>query len=450
VLGGSSSINGMIFVRGNRANYDGWAADGCDGWSFAEVLPAYRRLENYDGGASELRGAGGPVEVTTVRDQSPVAAAFQEAVSKTCAVPVIDDYNGASQEGVGPVQMSAKDGVRYSTAHAYLRDEVRPSSLTVVTHATVLGLDFAGSRVTGVRYSVNGQVVSVTANTEVVLAAGVLGSAQILLLSGIGPAAHLTSLGIPVRADLPVGENLHDHLFVPMTFVAPRGGHRGTAMHLLWSMLRSAVGSRNWIDRTVFESLAFVRLGSSPIPNLQIHALPWAYPSPNQDQPVIPKVDLRPALTVMPTLIYPESRGTVRLASTDPLAAPLVDPGFLRAQADADFLMQGIALTREIMAHAAIAGELQGELHPGPEFFDAAAMRRELPTRAHTVYHPVGTCRMGTDERAVVTPRLKVRGFDNLRVADAAIMPSVIGGNTNAPAILIGERVADFIRAERG
>jgi len=270
------------------------------------------------------------------------------------------------------------------------------------------------------------------------------------MLSGIGPAAQLAQHGIACRADLPVGENLHDHLFLPMTFLAPRGGHRGTPWHFLASVIRDAMGQTTWFKRTVFESIGFVKSDPScAIPDLQLHCLPWAYPSPNQDAPVRPTVDLRPAVTVMPTLIYPESRGALRLASADPLAHPIIDPAFLKVGADVETLVRGAKLTREIMGDAAIAGELSGELHPGPAFFDDAAFRRELPNRVCTVYHPVGTCRMGTDERAVVDPQLRVLGFENLRVADASIMPSVIGGNTNAPAIMIGERCAEFIRATR-
>ncbi len=448
ILGGSSAINGMIFVRGNKANYESWAAEGCTGWGYEDVLPAYKKLENFDQGASELRGAGGPVEVTTVQDQSPVSAAFMEAVAGTCNVPVLDDYNGASQEGVGKVQLSCKDGVRFSTSHAYLDPNYGRKNLTVVTFATVMKVEIEGSRATGVTYQLDGKTITDTASREVILSAGVIGSAQILLLSGIGPAKHLAEQGIACRADLPVGENLHDHLFFPMTFLAPRGGHVGTPWHFLASVFKSMTGQPTWFNRSVFEALAFVKAdSSSPIPNMQLHCLPWAYPSPNQDAPVRPTVDERPALTLLPTLIYPESRGTIRLASTNPLAAPVIDPGFLKAEADVSLLMRGIELTREIMAHPAINGELNGELHPGPSFFDKAALRKELPNRVCTVYHPVGSCRMGTDERAVVSPDLKVRGFDNLRVADAAIMPTIIGGNTNAPAIMIGERCADFIKA---
>ncbi len=448
VLGGSSSINGMIFVRGHRQNYDDWAADGCDGWAYDDVVPAYKKMENYDGGASDLRGTGGPVEVTTVDDKSPVTDAFMEATSKAFNCSKIDDYNGEDQEGVAAVQMSAKDGLRYSSAQAYITPNMSRPNLTVKVHATVHKVEMEGTKAVGVTFEHKGKVITAAVTSEVILSGGIAGSAQVLMLSGIGPAAHLKEMGIDCIADLPVGENLHDHLFFPMTFLAPRGGHKGTPWHFLASVMRDALGQKTWFKRTVFESLGFVKTDpSEKIPNLQLHALPWAYPSPNQDAPVRPTVDLRPAITLLPTLIYPESRGEVRLKSTDPTEAPHIDPHFLEAGADVEFFIKSIRMTREMMADSAVAGELTGELHPGPEYFDENALRRELPNRVTTVYHPVGTCRMGNDERAVVDHQLRVRGIDNVRVADASIMPTVIGGNTNAPAIMIGERCAEFIQA---
>jgi choline dehydrogenase-like flavoprotein len=212
-------------------------------------------------------------------------------------------------------------------------------------------------------------------------------------------------------------------------------------------MLAESIKGDTWFGRTVFEGGAFVRSrhATNGVPDLQIHTLPWAYPSPNQDAPVRPVVDLRAALTVMPTLIYPKSRGEVRLASADPSAPPVIDPAYLSDPEDARFLLDGIKLVREIMASRLMKGVVTGELHPGSAFSDDASLMRELPRRIHTVYHPVGTCRMGTDERAVVDTDLKVRGVDGLRVADAAIMPSITGGNTNAPAMMIGERCAELI-----
>ena len=451
VLGGSSAINGMLYVRGNKKNYDDWAAEGCDGWSFEEVLPYYKRLESYEKGESELRGGSGPVAVSHWGEgTSPLSEMFKDAVADVCNVPILDDYNGESQEGVGPVQMSAKDGLRYSTSEAYVHPNMDRPNFDVVTHATVLRVVIEGGRAVAVEYSdKNGSVQRAEASQEIVLSAGVIGSAQILMLSGVGPAEHLRSFGIDVHADLPVGQNLHDHLFFPLVYLAPNAGHRGTAFHFLGGMLKEMTKGGTWFGKTVFETMAFVKTKpSEPVPNLQIHTLPWAYPAPNQDAPGMPKVDKRPALTVQPTLIYPKSRGEVLLKSADPLMAPHIDPHYLEDPADVEFLLDAIELCREIMKSSAIANEVTAELEPGPEFFDRQALKKELPNRVCTVYHPVGTCRMGVDDRAVVDPQLRVRGIEGLRVADAAIMPSIIGGNTNAPCIMIGEKCAAMIRGE--
>jgi choline dehydrogenase len=448
VLGGSSSINGMLFVRGHRDNYDGWAAEGCPGWSYDNVLPAFKRLEDWEGGASEYRGAGGPIAVTKAKDVTPASTAFVEALSGRCGVPVVDDYNAASQEGAMLFQMSARAGLRYSSSEAFIEHTATPN-LATRTGVVVTRVVFEGRRAVGVEVLEGADRKILRARREVVLCAGVIGSPHLLMLSGVGPAGHLRQHGVGVVADLPVGDNLHDHLFVPLTFLAPAAVHRGTAWHFLGGMLAEATRGDTWFGRTVFEGGGFVRSAHARgrVPDLQIHSLPWSYPSPNQDAPVRPVVDLRPAITVMPTLIYPKSRGEVRLASADPTAAPLIDPHYLEDPADIRFLVDGIKLVREVMAHPRLKGMVDGELHPGPAMDSDEAILRELPVRIHTVYHPVGTCRMGSDERAVVDPELRVRGVEGLRVADASIMPSITGGNTNAPSLMIGERCAELMQA---
>jgi choline dehydrogenase-like flavoprotein len=339
--------------------------------------------------------------------------------------------------------------VRYSTSEAYIEPNRRRPNLTIQSRAMVHRVVIEGGRATGVEYSTKKGTATVRASREVVLCGGVIGSAQVLMLSGVGPADQLRGLDINVAADLPVGKNLHDHLFFPLTYLAPNGGHRGTAFHFFGGMIKEKLFGGTWFGRTVFESIGFVKTDPSmDLPDCQIHMLPWAYPSPNQDAPVRPTVDTRPAITVWPTLIYPKSRGEMRLLSADPSAAPFIDPAFLVEEEDAEWMMRGIELLREIMGTGAIAEEVTEELHPGPEFKDAGALRKEMPNRVQTVYHPVGTCRMGTDERAVVDPELRVRGIDGLRVADAAIMPTVIGGNTNAACIMIGEKAADLLRSQ--
>ena len=445
VLGGSSSVNGMLFVRGNRKNFDDWAAEGCKGWSFDDVLPAFKKLEDWEDGATPLRGSNGPIKVTRKHDLTEAAQSFMDAASAKLGVPVIDDYNAESQEGVSVFQQSAARGRRYSTAEGYLHDGGLPN-LVVLTDATVSKVVLDGTRATGVELLTKDGSQVVTATREVVVSAGVFGSAQILMLSGIGPAGHLRDVGIEPVADLPVGDNLHDHLFVPISFRMDSAVRRPTSTYFLsWLARERLRPGSTWAAGSSFESVGFVRTSQAQeIPDLQLLSLYWTYPVPNQDDPekrVIPPTK-KPGQSVFPTLIYPESRGTVRLRSNDPTAAPLIDPGYLSDPRDTEVLVEGIAMVRDLMAGV---GDNQGEIGPGSQYFSDAAMRRELPNFVHSVYHPVGTCRMGVDERAVVDPELRVRGIDGLRVADASIMPTVTGGNTNAPAMMIGERCAELM-----
>src|SRR6516162_8741608 len=444
VLGGSGSINGMLFVRGNRQNYDDWAVPG---WSYENVLSSFKRMEDWEDGATDLRGAGGPVKVTRQQDLTPASQAFMEALAATAGTKKIDDYNGESQEGVSVFQQNASGGLRYSSSVAYLDHHSLPN-LTVLTRARITRVVIAGGRATGVEVATDDGPGTITASREVILCAGVYGSPQLLMLSGVGPAAHLREHGITVVADLPVGDNLHDHLFVPMTYCMTSARNRGTTPYFVGGIVKEAIRGDSWMGRTVFEVLGFVRSPqAAQIPDLQIHVLPWSYPFPNQDSPERHKVDKRSALTVMPTLIYPKSRGTLRLASADPSAAPVIDPAYLTEPDDTRLLLDGMELVRATMASKIIADQISLELSPGSGYPDRAALGRELPNRATSVYHAVGTCRMGTDGRAVVDPALRVRGIDGLRVADASIIPSIPGGNTNAPAMMIGEHCASLMGA---
>jgi choline dehydrogenase-like flavoprotein len=447
VLGGSSSINGMLFVRGNKKNFDDWAAEGNKGWAYSDVLTAFKKLEDWEDGATDLRGSNGPVRVTRNHRPTEAAQCFMQAASDKLGVPVIDDYNGEDQEGVSPFQQSVGRGRRYSASEAYLHDGGLPN-LVVLTDATVTRVVIEGSRATGVEITTKSGREVIGASREVVVSAGVFGSPQLLMLSGIGPAEHLRSVGVHVVADLPVGDNLHDHLFVPISFRMDSAVAKPTSSYFMGGLLRERVRpGTTWAAHSSFESVAFVRTSHArEIPDLQLLSLYWVYPVPNQDDTtkrIIPPTK-KPGQSIFPALIYPESRGTVRLRSADPTDTPLIDPGYLRAQRDVDVLMEGIAMVRDVMNGC---GDNQGEIGPGPAYFDEAAMRRELPNFVHSVYHPVGTCRMGVDERAVVDPDLKVRGIDGLRVADASIMPTITGGNTNAPAMMIGERAAELILA---
>ena len=447
VLGGSSSVNGMVYVRGNRANYDSWAAEGCTGWDADSVNAAYRRMEDYEGGADEFRGEGGPIRVTVNKTPQEGSLDFIQATAEVTGCRVLDDYNGASQEGVGRMQQNAADGLRYSASRGYIH-HLAPATLEVQTQVLVTKVVIENGRATGVRVrDKDGSERTIRAGKEVILSAGFVGSAQILMLSGIGHAQHLKDHGIEVVADLPVGDNLHDHMFHAMTFHTTTSKLRGKPLFFAKGVAKEVLrpGS-TFLANSVFEVLAFLRSSQAVgnVPDLQLHLLPWAYVSPNQDEPIRHDVDPRPALTVLTTLIYPKSRGTLRLASADPTATPLIDPAYLAESADLDLLTEGSELVREIFAAKAFRGTVKDEIHPG-KALQGSDLRQAILNRATSVYHGVGTCKMGVDETAVVTPDLKVRGVEGLRVCDASIMPSITGGNTNAPAIMIGERGADLV-----
>ena len=389
VLGGSGSINGMLFVRGNRKNYDDWAVPG---WSYENVLSSFKRMEDWEDGATALRGAGGPVKVRRQKDLTPASQAFMEALAATAGVKKIDDYNGESQEGVSVFQQNASGGLRYSSSVGYLDHHGLPN-LTITTRALITRVVIDHGRATGVEVVTADGPSTITASREVILCAGVYGSAQLLMLSGVGPAGHLRQHGIAVVADLPVGDNLHDHVFVPMTYCMTSARNRGTTPYFVGGVVKEAIRGDTWMGRTVFEAVGFVRSprvsGSEAIPDIQVHALPWSYPFPNQDSPARQKVDKRSALTIMPTLIYPKSRGTLRLASADPSAAPVIDPGYLTEPDDSRLLLDGIELIREVMASKVIANQVSLELNPGPDYPDRAAWpgncrtgRRRCTTRS--------------------------------------------------------------------
>jgi choline dehydrogenase len=445
VVGGSSSVNGMLWVRGNRANYDSWAAEGNTGWDADSVNASYQRVEDFEDGASDFRGAGGPIRITRHTQPTEASSQFQQAAADTLGVKILSDYNAAEQEGVSTFQQSAYGGLRFSASRGFLTNQENPT-LSLQPEVHVARVVIEGGRATGVEViDKDGSRRTVRAGREVIVSAGVFGSAQILMLSGIGPSAHLGSHGIGVQADLPVGDNLHDHLFFPTTWIMPNAVHRGIPTYFARGVAKEVTRGGSFLENTVFETVGFVRTSlATDVPDLQIHVLPWAYPSPNQDAPIRHHVDRRRALTVMSTLIYPRSRGSVRLASADPTAAPLIDMNYLAESGDRQVLVEGVEMIRDIMRSPAFGNNVKQELHPGPAY-DTKALQTEVLNRATTVYHGVGTCRMGVDERAVVGPDLRVRGIDGLRVADASIMPTIIGGNTNAPSIMIGQKCAELV-----
>ena len=455
VVGGSSSINGMVYVRGNRANYDAWAAEGNVGWDADSVNAAYKRMEDFEGGEDAFRGAGGPIKVTINKTPQEGSLQFLQATSDATGCKILDDYNGESQEGVGRMQQNAADGLRYSASRGYIH-HLAPKTLQLQTETLTRRVIIEGGRAVGIEVqdvSKNGQkkgasggTRTIRAGKEVILSAGFVGSAQLLMLSGIGHAQHLKDLGIEVVADLPVGDNLHDHMFHALTFQCSTSKNRGTAPYFAKGVMKELLRpGTTFMANSVFEVLAFLKTSqATDVPDLQLHLLPWAYVSPNQDEPIRHDVDKHTSLTVLSTLIYPRSRGTLRLASDDPTASPLIDFQYLADPGDLEVLAEGSELVREIMAGAAFGGSIKGETHPGAGL-KGQALRDAMLNRATSVYHGVGTCRMGVDELAVVGPDLKVRGIEGLRVCDASIMPSITGGNTNAPAIMIGERGADLV-----
>ena len=449
VLGGSSGVNGMLYLRGNRKNYDDWAAAGCTGWSADDVLRSYKKLESHEDGETEYHGGSGPVGIIRHPTIDGVSESFMRAMSDVCRVPIHDDFNGAVQEGVSTYHMSAKDGIRQSSSEGYIQPAIGKPNFTLQLGAHVQKIEFESKRARFVSYTQKGKSVRVAAAREIILSAGAIGSPQLLMVSGIGEAAHLKEHGIDTIVDLPqVGQNMSDHLFFPFTFRAPSSTHRGTATHFFGGMFKEMIKGGTWFGRTVFEGGAFVKSDASqPIPDIQFHQLPWAYPDPNQDGDGRPNVDPRACLSVLPTLIYPKSRGSVRLASADSKADPLVDPNFLEHPDDVEILFKGIEITREAARHPELKSLIAEELAPGIKHQSRQELREQISLRASTVYHPVGTCRMGSDDDAVLTPDLKVRGVEGLRVADASIMPTITGGNTNAPCLMIGEHAAAMIQS---
>jgi choline dehydrogenase len=423
VLGGSSALNGMIYVRGHRLDFDGWAAAGCAGWSYDDVLPLFKRSEDFDRGEDAYHGVGGPLRVLTRYEPHPVTAAIVAATAET-GIPFNDDYNGAELEGVNFAQLNIKDGVRQSVAEAFIRPVLDAPSLTLLLWASATRLLFEGDRCVGVEYVQDGKVRQAHAAHEVVVCGGVIESPRLLMLSGIGPGAHLREHGIDVRVDLPgVGENLHDHAILPIVYAAskpvppPQPGIQQLHGQFFWH-------SRSGLDRPDIQPLYF-----------HIPAYPEGY-SGRED-----------GYSLMAGLIRPESRGSLRLTSAAPDAPLAIDLAYLEESADVDAMLAAVKLCREIAQQASLDEWRGEEVCPGPDVTTDADLRSYICAQAITYHHQVGTCRMGIDELAVVDPELRVHGVEGLRVADASAMPEVTTGNTHAATLMIGERAADLVAA---
>ena len=440
-LGGSSSMNAMLYVRGRPLDYDLWARDGCEGWGWEDVRPYFLKAENNERGASEHHAVGGPLNVADGRSPRRLTARFLSA-AEAAGIPRVPDYNGPEQDGASPVQVTQRNGARFSAADAYLRPNMKRPNLEVITRATVLGVELSGGRATGVRIRGRGRRERVVAaDREVILSAGAIGSPQLLLLSGIGPADHLRSVGVPVNHDLPgVGENLHDHPYVVCIWESSvpeslYGADKPKPM-LEWILRRSGP-----LTSTVAEAFAFVRTRPGlPAPDVQYHFAP-AYFADNGFE----EFDGH-AFTFGPVLVSTKSRGNLRLRSSDPLDKPRIVTNTLAEPEDMASLVEGVKLAREITSKEPLAEATGREIYPGPEVSDDGDIEAFVRRNVQLLYHPVGTCKMGTGDDAVVDPQLRVRGVDGLRVIDASVMPQIPGGNTNAPTIMIAERAADLIK----
>ena len=443
-LGGSSSINGLIYIRGQAEDFDHWRQLGNTGWSHDDVLPYFRKAEDNERGADEHHGAGGPLGVSDIRDRHPLAAAFIEAAQQ-CGYPKNDDFNGAVQEGAGFYQNTMRGGVRSSTAAAYLKPARRRANLHVVSEALASRVLFDGRRATGVEYLVGGEKRTAHASSEVLVAGGAFNSPQLLQLSGLGPAELLRSHGIPVVADFPgVGDQLNDHYFArvilrckePITLNdAVRSWRQGAT-----AMMQYALYRRGYFATPAISAGCFLRaMPSSATPDVQCSIAVYSVHNLGD------WVDPFPGFTITCTLLRPESRGHVRIKSADPRQAPAIHPNYLATQKDRDTLVAGVKVLRRLAQAPALARHVAEEMDPGPGCADDDALLDFIRRRGSTVYHPVSTCRMGQDPKAVVDERLKVRGFERLRVIDASIMPTVVSGNTNAAAIMIAEKGADMV-----
>jgi choline dehydrogenase len=443
-LGGSSSINGLIYIRGQAEDFDHWRQLGNAGWSHEDVLPYFRKAENNERGADEHHGTGGPLGVSDIRDKHPLAAAFIDAAVQ-CGYPRNDDFNGAVQEGAGFYQNTMRNGVRSSTAAAYLKPARKRSNLHVVSEALASRVLFDGRRATGVEYMVGEEKQAATANVEVLVAGGAFNSPQLLQLSGLGPADLLQSHGIPVVADLPgVGDGLSDHYFArvllrcnaPITLNdAVRDWRQGAAAVLQYALYR-----RGYFATPAISAGCFLRaMPESATPDVQCSIALYSI------QNLGDWLDPFPGFTITCTLLRPESRGSVRIKSADPRQAPAIDPNYLATRKDRETLLAGVKVLRRLAQAPALARYVEGEVDPGPQCGDDDALLDFIRRRGSTVYHPVSTCRMGPDSKAVVDERLKVRGFERLRVIDASIMPTVVSGNTNAGTIMIAEKGADMV-----
>ena len=449
VLGGSSSLNGLLYVRGQPQDYDRWRQMGNTGWGWDDVLPLFKRAENNARFADDLHGQDGPLAVSDMRLRRPVTDAWVKAV-QTAGYPFNPDYNGATQEGVSYFQLTARNGRRCSAAAAYLRPARKRSNLAIVTRALAHKIVFTDGRASGVQYrDRSGHVQTVTARKEVILCGGAINSPQLLMLSGIGDAAHLAASGITVRHDLPgVGRNLQDHLQARLVYRCNEPTLNDEVR--TWAG-RARIGLQYLATRggpmsmAASHATAFLRTRPDlETPDIQFHMQPLSAENPGKG------ADPFSAFTMSVCQLRPESRGRITLASADPARHPLIRPNYLATETDCRTLVAGIKIGRAIAGQAPLAQKISGALRPPDSIAtdNDAALLDWARNTAVSIYHPVGTCKMGHGPDAVVDARLRVHGVAGLRVADCSIMPDIVSGNTNAPAIMIGEKAADLVLAD--
>ena len=451
VLGGTSCINGMVYIRGQKEDYDGWAQQGNEGWSYDEVLPYFKRSEHKAEGPNEHHGYGGPLWVEGVANDEKLELAdmFVQAAVQT-GLPFNEDFNGASQEGAGDYQRNIRNGRRQSSARTFLKACQQRPNLTVVTEALTEKILFEGTRAIGVEYDRKGSREQAFATGEVILCGGVINSPQLLELSGIGQKARLEALGVEVRKDLPgVGENLQDHLTVNIQQGIdniPTFYDETRPLALLGNVFKYFTRGKGLLSHAASQVGVFFRSSDKvDTPDAQIHFAPAAS-EPDKKGNLKP----RPGTTATVCHLRPESRGSVHITSTNPAEAPSIRANYLDTENDRKAMIAAFRRTREIFRAPALNRHLSQEFRPGEQVQSDEEILAYIRAEAESVYHPVGTCKMGNDSESVVDARLRVHGIEGLRVADASIMPNITSGNTHAPAVMIAERCADMLLQDAG
>lgn len=448
VMGGGGSINSCVFVRGNKADYDGWAKQGCDGWDYDSVLPSFKRLESWEGGASDVRGGSGPISVGEQTNRAPANLAYIEA-AKQAGHESTPDYNGERQDGVGMVQVNHRRGMRSQASHEYLKRVAPRDKITVRTRALASKVIFEGRRAIGVEYDHDGSTRVVHATQEVIVSGGTIGSPKLLMLSGVGPRDQLAAHGIDVVADVPgVGQNLHEHPYLMQRWRAtlptlnkPRPGM------ILKGIKDYALHGTGLFALTMVQVQVMHRSDpTQPSPDLQLQFVPLAI-TRDVDENGMFNVQLakEPGFLSASTFLRPRARGRVSLRSASPTDPPRIDYQFFADTDDLRDSVKGLRAVQEIMAQPAMSEITDGQLEPERSCRTEADWEDYVRKTVTPSYHPVGTCKMGVDDRSVVDPQLRVRGTDGLRVVDASIMPTITSGNTNAPSMMIGERAAELI-----